>query len=145
MLAHKREIIQDFTLFIIGWLEARKTYTSQLTSLRRVAELWYFAGDPFAILEGLDHPAQVPVPLPQAGSKPVLDLDALYGGGYGAQLPPIQQASQADPFGLGGLAAPKPAASYETPRQSAGLHSFFQRFITFGGKSVRSPTCISDS
>jgi len=61
------------------------------------------SGDPFAMLEGLEHPSQVPTNPAGGGPSPGLDIASLYGDSY----PPAAPAS--DPFGLGGLDGPSPA------------------------------------
>ena len=74
--------------------------------------LGLLTGDPFAMLEGLQHPAEAPAGLAPA-NKPVINLDALYGAGPPA-LP--QSAPHSDPFGLGGLSAPVPAGNFGAPQ-----------------------------
>jgi len=55
------------------------------------------------MLEGLEHPSQVPTNPAGGGPSPGLDIASLYGDSY----PPAAPAS--DPFGLGGLDGPSPA------------------------------------
>lgn len=85
--------------------------------------MFWLGGDPFAMLEGLDHPAPG---LSQAPNRPAIDLDALYGPSHN----PIQAAPQIssqneDPFGLGALNAPSITQSYSSaaPAWPAGWGS----------------------
>lgn len=81
----------------------------------------FYAGDPFAMLEGLQNPQEVPrQPTAAKNRAGGIDLEALYGEAPSAAVTPPVHASD-DPFGLGGLSAP---SNTNTVPYSGGLSSW---------------------
>ena len=64
----------------------------------------FMHADPFAMLEGLSHPAEAPPPAPTAAAtKPALDLDALYASASPSASTSAGMLPMQPGFGSGGL------------------------------------------
>jgi hypothetical protein len=76
------------------------------------------AEDPFAMLEGLQHPSQIPSNPPRGGPSPAFDITSLYNDPTPA--PQAAPAPSNDPFGLGGSEAPSSTSAYDFGLPSTG-------------------------